>query len=1388
MTLNKIKKKKFKEIVALVSAFAITISNAFPLSYAKEKEDDGLETSSNGIVAQPYIPENAQLDSNGNPVLDEEGRYVLLDEEGEVIPREILDRYEIQWDGANPIVYDIRIDQKIAEKDQSKRSTSVKKVVNLKSSNINIRKTAGGLIIGSFPPNKMAIVQGESGDYLKIKYGSVTGYVLKSAVHEIAGKSENMVKNITSNNVNIRSGASTSNSIIDKLPAGAKAEAVNSSGNWLQVVYGDTIGWVSKDYVRYESGNVGKTINLTSAGLSEKIYFKDGVRNYKHLTSEYIKDASGRHAYCLDSEKHSPNGHPYTRMDRADDVTYRILKNGYPNKKLTGDNLTDRVITQAAIWCHLDSENVRVDNLVAIKNGSKDAEMVAQAKKLYKEALSGTDTQEVSIQFSKTNLNATLKGDYFETDYITIVGKGDIESAKITVSAYDTDTDKKNSSVQIKDEKNNDLKTVGLNQKFKISIPKSVLKGSVKLVAEGDITHNVAEKYTSNLMGIQNAVILEQVVETKTANSSVTWNGAGSLKIKKVSSENKAALQGAEYTVADEAGKQVAKLVTDANGEASTGEIALGKYTVTETKAPEGYVIDTKGHSVEIVDNTTKTVTYTNAPIKGSIEILKVDEANKNPLKGAEFTLYNSAGSVVEKATSNENGVVKFSNVPYGKYTIKETKAPQDYVSSSATLSVEIKSNNQVIKQTVVNRKAGGTLSFTKTDVSTGDVIPGAKIKIKGIEEKNKDIQIEFISSEDGNRFELPLGRYEITEEIAPEGYVLSKETQTFEIKADGQVIKAELKNKMITGSVKIIKKDSENGNLLSGATFELRDNSGKVIRTETTNDKGEIIFENLPYAEYTVKEVTPPAGYVLVDIESNIKITTDGEVKEIEVLNTKATGEVVFNKRDSVTGAVLDGAKMQIEGISELNKGVKLEFISSKDGNRFKLPVGEYIVTELEAPEAYVLNQKTIEFSIAQKDQIIEVNFINEPIRGSVEVIKVDSEDETKVLKGAEFALYNEAGEEIAKAVTDENGVLKFENLRYGVYVIKETVAPAGYVLTDKVINVEIKEDGKTQTFNFTNDKSVGEVDFSKTDVTTSEVIEGAKIEIYGVDELNKDVKIEFISSKEGNRFKLPVGRYEFKETLAPEGFVLTPEVGTFEIKSNGEVVKATLANKPIIGSVKITKVDSETKEVLQGAEFALLDEESTELQRATVDENGVVVFENLRYGRYKLQETVAPESYVLSPEIKNFEITKDGELVELVIENTKEPVIMKGSIEITKVDASKNEIVLQGAEFKLYNEANEELATAVTDAQGKIRFEDLDLGVYYVVETTAPAGYQINEAKFKVSVEEDGQVVELTVTNAQKLAQTGGDFSSTNLIFLGIALVGVAVVLSERERRLNK
>ena len=172
---------------------------------------------------------------------------------------------------------------------------------------------------------------------------------------------------------------------------------------------------------------------------------------------------------------------------------------------------------------------------------------------------------------------------------------------------------------------------------------------------------------------------------------------------------------------------------------------------------------------------------------------------------------------------------------------------------------------------------------------------------------------------------------------------------------------------------------------------------------------------------------------------------------------------------------------------------------------------------------------------------------------------------------------------------------------------------------------------------------------------MSTGELIEGAKIEIVGTEEHNKHIKIEFTSSKEGDRFKLPEGDYEFRETLPPEGFVQTTEVGKFSIK-DGEITKAELKNKRIEGTLEFEKTDVSTGEVIEGAHIKIECVEG-------FNKGQVIEFVSsaegnkfeLDYGKYVISETMAPEGFELTTETSEFEITEDGQIVKAELKNKR-------------------------------------------------------------------------------------------------------------------------------------
>lgn len=171
--------------------------------------------------------------------------------------------------------------------------------------------------------------------------------------------------------------------------------------------------------------------------------------------------------------------------------------------------------------------------------------------------------------------------------------------------------------------------------------------------------------------------------------------------------DKKNTLEDATFDLLNEEGKKIGEYQTDKNGKLLVHGLEYGKYSFVEKAAPKGYVLNTDPISFEIKENE-KTVKLQaeNKMITGSLEITKTDVANGNTrIKGAEFTIFNEKGEIVTKGKTDKNGIARFDNLPYGKYTYKETIAPEGYLINEETFTFEIKENGQIIKHTVADEK-----------------------------------------------------------------------------------------------------------------------------------------------------------------------------------------------------------------------------------------------------------------------------------------------------------------------------------------------------------------------------------------------------------------------------------------------------------------------------------------------------------------------------------------------------------------------------------------------------------------------------------------------------------------------------------------------------------
>ncbi|HEX6595037.1 MAG TPA: SpaA isopeptide-forming pilin-related protein [Bacillota bacterium] len=275
------------------------------------------------------------------------------------------------------------------------------------------------------------------------------------------------------------------------------------------------------------------------------------------------------------------------------------------------------------------------------------------------------------------------------------------------------------------------------------------------------------------------------------------------------------------------------------------------------------------------------------------------------------------------------------------------------------------------------------------------------------------------------------------------------------------------------------------------------------------------------------------------------------------------------------------------------------------------------------------------------------------EAVQRTIEVTKTDENGE--LLDGAVFELQSKEGKVIKEAKTTENGKVVFNDVPLGIYDIVEVEAPEGYVKNDNPVEVNVTgNESDPIEVKIENKIISGSLLITKTDVVNDEPLPNTTFQIK--DEEGNVIR-EGKTDEEGVALfeEIPYGKYTYQEIEAPEGYVIDKNPYPFEIKVDGEVIKAEMDNKLIEGSLVLIKKDAETGEPLEGAKFQVIDEEGNIIDGET-DENGRVVFEELTYGKYTYVETKAPKGYQLDASKQTFEINKDGQEIKIEVTNEKE------------------------------------------------------------------------------------------------------------------------------------
>ena len=325
------------------------------------------------------------------------------------------------------------------------------------------------------------------------------------------------------------------------------------------------------------------------------------------------------------------------------------------------------------------------------------------------------------------------------------------------------------------------------------------------------------------------------------------------------------------------------------------------------------------------------------------------------------------------------------------------------------------------------------------------------------------------------------------------------------------------------------------------------------------------------------------------------------------------------------------------------------------------ELAIGKYYIAEENPVDGYVSSDEKVYFEIKENGEIVKAEMTNKKISSTLKITKND--EDGNLLSGVKFGVYDLEDKLIIERTTDENGYLEVV-LEYGKYYFKEISTLDPYVKSDEKVYFEVVEAGAVIEKSITNDFKTSTLEFTKTDLVNGEVIPNTVIEIY----TEEDELIFTGKTDENGKViieELRYGKYYILEKEAATGFVITDEKVYFEIKKDGEIVKAEMKNRPIYGTLEFNKIDISTSEPLPNTVIEIYTEEDELIFTGRTDENGKIVIENLRYGKYYILEKKPPKGYILNEEKMYFEIKEDGEIVKttMVNETIKVPNTLSNS-----------------------------------------------------------------------------------------------------------------------------
>ena len=843
-------------------------------------------------------------------------------------------------------------------------------------------------------------------------------------------------------------------------------------------------------------------------------------------------------------------------------------------------------------------------------------------------------------------------------------------------------------------------------------------------------------------------------------------------------------------------GHSVDEIRTGPDGTATLENLLPGVYQISEKSVPSPYLMDAEPQLVTLYPNRDRTVYFENHK-KPTLTVHKMDSITGSPIQGAKFQVWygsnsTTTGELNDLGTyfTDERGEIVLEGLRDGWYKVTELEPAHGFtIKEPATQKVYIEGGES--KSLTFENVPLNAIVVHKTDSVTGEALGGATFQLRylgGASGTGGTVIGQKTTGANGMALWTGLepGAY-IVEEIDPgDGYSILQSSETVYLADNGEqsVITVHFEN-LPDGNLLIRKVCSVNPSVtLPDAEFKITYADGSVIGDSNgiyvTDENGEIRIDGLePGKSVIVTETRAPDGYEIDTQSQTIQIQA-GRTVSLTFKNGPR-GALIIQKQDRVTGQPLAGAQFRVTTASGCEVGLdgvigdstltQAGIFETDDNGEIRisnLTPGAYVLTELQAPEGYTIDNPSTNVVIGEGGDTQTVVITNTP-KGGLLIKKMDSvtkeplSDVTFKVTTADGAV---VGTSNGEHRTDSNGYISIPGLEPGAYIVQEIQAKSGYLLDDTPKTITVK-DHQTYTLEVFNQPKGGLV-INKLDSVTHEPLEGVEFTITEADGTVVDDNGGMTSSRglyrtdENGQIIIDglVGTFLVTETKTIEGYTIHEETRTQTVVINpNDTQTITVYNDPI-GGVELVKVNSADKtQRIPNVTFEIREMDGGLVDTVTTDRNGRV-FLSLEDGAYYAVEIESAEGFKLDDTPAYFTV-ENGKTTTLQVENEAVSGIL-----IHKTSSTTGEGIY-GVTFLLYDDTNTPIGQQTTDDRGYAWFENLPAGRYYLRELENE-GY-IPDTQMKTVYVQSGETTlveweNTPITGQIQVTKTSADYNSTN------------------------